>query len=91
MIEVEARINPDPEVDDLVRQTLAPYQEEMSTVVGKTATALNRGTTLETTMDNFLLQALLESTGAITPRLLLPNRASRASTGATASSTLSGA
>lgn len=33
-------------------------------IVGKTATALNRGTTLETTMDNFLLQALLESTGA---------------------------
>lgn len=33
-------------------------------VVGKTATALNRATTQETTMDNFLLQALLESTGA---------------------------
>ena len=64
LIEVEAKINPDPEVDDLVRQGLAPYQEELSTVVGKTATALNRGTTLETTMDNFLLQALLESTGA---------------------------
>jgi 2',3'-cyclic-nucleotide 2'-phosphodiesterase (5'-nucleotidase family) len=32
--------------------------------VGETATALNRGTTLETTMDNFLLQALLENTGA---------------------------
>ncbi|MHB8057989.1 MAG: bifunctional metallophosphatase/5'-nucleotidase [Desulfuromonadaceae bacterium] len=64
LIEVEASINPDPEVDDLVRQALAPYQEELSTVVGETATALNRGTTLETTMDNFLLQALLESTGA---------------------------
>jgi 2',3'-cyclic-nucleotide 2'-phosphodiesterase (5'-nucleotidase family) len=33
-------------------------------VVGETATALNRATMLETTMDNFLLQALLESTGA---------------------------
>ena len=33
-------------------------------IVGETSTALNRGTTLETTMDNFLLQALLESTGA---------------------------
>ena len=64
LIEVEANINPDPEVDDLVRQALAPYQEELSTVVGETATALNRATTLETTMDNFLLQALLESTGA---------------------------
>ncbi|MDZ7581687.1 MAG: 5'-nucleotidase C-terminal domain-containing protein [Deltaproteobacteria bacterium] len=64
LIEVEAKITPDPEVDDLVRQAIAPYQEELSTVVGETATALNRGTTLETTMDNFLLQALLESTGA---------------------------
>ncbi|MHB1460882.1 MAG: bifunctional metallophosphatase/5'-nucleotidase [Armatimonadota bacterium] len=64
LIDVEANINPDPAVDDLVRQALAPYQEELSTVVGETVTALNRATMLETTMDNFLLQALLESTGA---------------------------
>ncbi len=64
LIEVEAKIAPDTAVGDLIRQALAPYQDELSTVVGKTATALNRGTTLETTMDNFLLQALLESTGA---------------------------
>ena len=64
LIEIEANINPDPAVDDLVRQAIAPYQDELSTVVGKTATALNRATTLETTMDNFLLQALLESTDA---------------------------
>ena len=64
LIEVEAKITPDPAVDDLVRQTLAPHQEGLSMIVGETATALNRGTTLETTMDNFLLQALLESTGA---------------------------
>jgi sulfur-oxidizing protein SoxB len=64
LIEVEADIIPDPAVADLVRQALAPYQEELSTVVGETATALNRATALETTMDNFLLQALLESTGA---------------------------
>ncbi len=64
LIEVEGNIKPDPMVDDLVRHALAPFQEELSTVVGKTVTALNRVTTLETTMDNFLLQALLESTGA---------------------------
>jgi len=61
---VEAKIDPDPIVDDLVRQAIAPYLEELSSVVGETATALNRGTNLETTMDNLLLQALLESTGA---------------------------
>ena len=64
LIEVDGNIKPDPIIDDLVRHALAPFQEELSTVVGRTATALNRATTLETTMDNFLLQAMLESTGA---------------------------
>ncbi|MHB8778870.1 MAG: bifunctional metallophosphatase/5'-nucleotidase [Anaerolineales bacterium] len=64
LIEVEANISPDPAVDDLVHQALAPYQDELAMVVGETATALNRATMLEATTDNFLLQALLESTGA---------------------------
>ncbi len=64
LIEVEAAIQPDPVVAELVKQALAPYKNELAEVVGETATALNRGTTMETTMDNFLLQALLESTGA---------------------------
>ncbi len=64
LVEVQADIDPDPAVDDLIRQALAPYQDELTTVVGGTATALNRATMLEKTMDNFLLQALLESTGA---------------------------
>ena len=64
LIEVEAAIQPDPAVDELISQALAPYKHGLSEVVGETATALNRGTTLESTMDNFLLQALLESTGA---------------------------
>ena len=64
LIEVEAAIQPDPAVDELIRQALAPYKNDLSEVVCETATALNRGTTLEATMDNFLLQALLESTGA---------------------------
>ncbi|MFO7574904.1 MAG: 5'-nucleotidase C-terminal domain-containing protein [Bacteroidales bacterium] len=64
LIEVEATIQPDPIVADLVKQAIAPYKSELAEVVGETSTALNRGTTMETTMDNFLLQALLESTGA---------------------------
>jgi 2',3'-cyclic-nucleotide 2'-phosphodiesterase (5'-nucleotidase family) len=63
LIEVEASIQPDPIVDKLIRQVLAPYKNELAEVVGETATALNRGTTMETTMDNFLLQVLRESTG----------------------------
>jgi len=54
---------PNQAAPDTGRQAVAPYQEELSTVVDETATALNRATTLETTMDNFLLQALLESAG----------------------------
>jgi len=64
LIEIEADIQPDPVVDEQIRQALAPYKNDLSEVVGETATALNRGTTLEATMDNFLLQALLENTGA---------------------------
>ncbi|MBW6497551.1 MAG: 5'-nucleotidase C-terminal domain-containing protein [Bacteroidales bacterium] len=64
LIEVEATIKPDPIVAELVKQALAPYKNELEEVVGETSTALNRETTLETTMDNFMLQALLESTGA---------------------------
>ncbi len=64
LIEVEATTQPDPIVEERVKQSLAPYRDELSEVVGETSTALNRGTNLETTMDNFMLQALLESTGA---------------------------
>jgi len=64
LIEVEASLPPDPIIDELVFRALAPYKNKLAEIVGETSTALNRGTTLETTMDNFLLQALLESTGA---------------------------
>lgn len=64
LIVVEATIQPDPIVDELVKQALAPFNNELAEVVGETSTALNRGTAMESTMDNFLLQALLESTGA---------------------------
>lgn len=64
LITVDDRVPLDGPVAELVRSALAPYQPELSTVVGETATALNRATTLEATSDNLLLQALLEHTGA---------------------------
>ncbi len=64
LIEVEAGIKPDPEVDELVKHALEPYKDELSEVVGETATALNRGMIFEATMDNFLLQSLLSQTDA---------------------------
>ena len=64
LMEVKAGVSPDPEAEDLVRHALAPYREVLSEVVGETSTGLNRATMLESTTDNFLLLALLESTGA---------------------------
>jgi len=64
LIEVSETIEPDPEVADLVRQALKPFREELEKVVGETHTPLDRGLNLESTMDNFLLTALKEHTGA---------------------------
>lgn len=64
LITVDDQVVPDGSVADLVHATLAPYHADLSTVVGSTATALNRATMLEATSDNLLLQALLEHTGA---------------------------
>ncbi|MFO7742301.1 MAG: bifunctional metallophosphatase/5'-nucleotidase [Anaerolineae bacterium] len=64
LITVGEWIDPDPDVQLLVEQALAPHREELSRIVGRTATALNRYTVLEATMDNLLLQSLLEVTEA---------------------------
>lgn len=64
LIEVTEEIEPDPEVQDLVNAAIQPYRENLETVIGKTETPLNRYAQLETTMDNLLLQALLDASGA---------------------------
>jgi sulfur-oxidizing protein SoxB len=64
LIEVGAGTKPDVDVNDMVKRVLSPYEDELSEVVGETATALNRGMILEATMDNLLLQVLTERTGA---------------------------
>ena len=63
LLVVEQEIEPDPEMHSLVESTLAPFKQELSEVVGKTAQSLDRVGMLETTLDNFLLLALQESTG----------------------------
>jgi S-sulfosulfanyl-L-cysteine sulfohydrolase len=62
-ITVEESIAPDNTVQELVEQLLAPHREELDQVVGYTSTALHRNTMLESTMDNLLLQSILEQTG----------------------------
>ncbi len=64
LITVTPEIKPDAEVAELVERALGRHRRELRQVVGHTATALNRYTVLEATMDNLLLQSLLNLTGA---------------------------
>lgn len=64
LIEVTEELVPDPEVDKLVNAVMSPDREMLEEVVGQTEIALNRYYQLETTMDNLLLEALLDATGA---------------------------
>ena len=64
LIEVESSIIPDPTMTDIIEHVLVPFRDKLNTIVGETATALNRYTMLESTMDNFLLQSILEASGA---------------------------
>nr|WP_303715755.1 bifunctional metallophosphatase/5'-nucleotidase [Methanoculleus marisnigri] len=64
LIVVGEEIRPDPGVEEMVGKVMDPHRERLSRVVGETRTGLNRNTVIEATMDNFLLQALIDATGA---------------------------
>lgn len=64
LIVVEQEIEPDHDVQSLVERALAPFQADLARVVGQTATPLHRYRVLESTMDNLLLQSMLDLTGA---------------------------
>ncbi|HEX5839826.1 MAG TPA: 5'-nucleotidase C-terminal domain-containing protein [Anaerolineales bacterium] len=61
---IEQNIEPDLKVEALVSEALHPHRQELNQVIGSTSTGLNRNTMLESTMDNLLLQSLLDHTGA---------------------------
>lgn len=61
LIEVAEEIEPDVNVQPLVDHAHNPTREKLDAVVGHTTTALNRYRQLETTMDNLLLEALMEA------------------------------
>lgn len=64
LLVVAEEIEPDDTVQDLVETILRPSRAELGQVVGHTLTGLNRNTLLEATMDNLLLQSLLDLTDA---------------------------
>ena len=63
LIDVDESIKVDDCVDSLVSRALDKYRSLLNDVVGQTKTALNRNQVLESSMDNFLLQALSEVSG----------------------------
>lgn len=61
---VEEGIKPNMMVDALVHEALHPYRKELDQIIGITSTVLHRNAMMESTMDNLLLQSLLEHTEA---------------------------
>ncbi|MGI5819610.1 MAG: bifunctional metallophosphatase/5'-nucleotidase [Armatimonadota bacterium] len=64
LIPVGDEFEPDWELQGMVREVTEPDALMLAEIVGETRTGLYRAKTLESTMDNLLLQALLEATGA---------------------------
>ena len=61
---VGQEINPHPQVEEMINRALGPHRQMLETTVGRTKTALNRNTILESTTDNFLLESIFDLTEA---------------------------
>lgn len=64
LIPIDADIDPDPEVERMVDEIMSPHREMLSDVVGRTRSGLDRATSVESTMDTVMLDAMLDATGA---------------------------
>lgn len=63
LITVDDSIKKDENIERLVEEIYEPYNEELQEVVGETKTLLNRDLSMESTMDNFLLESISHVTG----------------------------
>src|SRR5699024_1879225 len=61
LIEVSEKIPPVEEVQKMIDKAIEPYRKSLNTVIGRTRTDLNRYYQLESTTDNLLLQALMNT------------------------------
>ncbi len=64
LLEVSEKVVPDPEIEEAVTKALSPYTEYLNEEVGHTVNPMNRAWNLESSMDNFLLEVIMEHTGA---------------------------
>jgi 2',3'-cyclic-nucleotide 2'-phosphodiesterase (5'-nucleotidase family) len=63
LVKLDDAVESDAEMQNIVDEIYAPHREMLSEIVGETAIDLNRYTTLEATMDNFLLDAIAAAAG----------------------------
>lgn len=61
---LDIKVSKNLKVKNLIDSQLAPYREDLNKVVGYTDSDLSRNLVLESTMDNFLLNAILDYTKA---------------------------
>lgn len=64
LVVLDEKVEEDFEMKELVDKQMKPYRDKLNKVLGKTKTDLNRNLVLESTMDNFLLNAIMDFTGA---------------------------
>lgn len=62
LVVLDKKIKKNEKMETLVKKKLLPYKTKLDEVVGKTLTNLDRSEVFESTMDNFLLQAILDKT-----------------------------
>ena len=64
LLTVEKSIAEDEEIKTEIDMIMKPHRDKLNEVLGYTDVALNRNLVMESTMDNFLLDSLLDLTGA---------------------------
>lgn len=64
LVEIDKNMSPDGEVQRLVEEIKGPHKDMLEEVVGETEIGLARDKVMETTMDNLLLKALMDASGA---------------------------
>ncbi len=63
LVTLDKTIESDAEMQKMIDEIYQPHREMLDEIIGETATDLNRYTTLEATMDNFLLDAIADAAG----------------------------
>ena len=64
LVTMDISIAPDAELTKMINDIMRPHRDYLDQVVGETLTGLDRYTALESTMDNLLLQSIMEYSGA---------------------------